>query len=97
MWSFGDTLTWRQLKTIIDGLWLFLVDDVNEQYTYWEIYDGEVAEESRIGAGAIVDADSLSGNPLIGVAPSNLTSKRAIQASSDIGLPILNTSQSLTG
>ena len=93
IWSFGDTLTWGQLKTIIDGLWLFLVDDVNEQFTYWEIYDGEVAEKSRIGAGAIVDADLLSGHPLIGVAPSSSTSRRAIQISSESGLPTLNTSE----
>lgn len=96
IWSYRDTLTWGQLKTIIDGLWLFVVDDGNEQYTYWEIYEGEVAEESRIGAGAIVDADSLSGNLLMGVAPSNPTSKRAIQKSSETGLPSLNISQPLT-
>ena len=81
---------------IVDGLWLFLVDEVNEQFTYWEIYHGEVAEESRIGAGTIVDAESLSGHPLIGVAPSNPTSKRAIQISSGTGLPTLNISQPLT-
>ena len=82
---------------VVDGLWLFLVDEVNEQYTYWEIYDGEVVEGSRIGAGAIVDANSpFFGRPLIGIAVSNSTFKRAIRISSGIGLPILNISQPLT-
>ena len=81
---------------IVDGLWLFLVDEANEQFTYWEIYHGEVAEEARIGAGAIIDADTLSGHPLIGVAPLTSTSKRAIQISSGTGLPTLNISQPLT-
>ena len=99
IWSFGDALTWGQLKTIVDGLWLFLVDEGNEQFTYWEIYHGEVAEGSRIGAGAIVDAGSLSGHLLTGgVAPSYSTVKRAIQISSSgtRRLPTLNTSQPLT-
>lgn len=97
IWSFGTALTWGRLKMVVDGLWLFLVDEVNEQYTYWEIYDGEVVEGSRIGAGAIVDANSpFFGRPLIGIAVSNSTFKRAIRISSGIGLPILNISQPLT-
>lgn len=78
MWSFGrDAFTWAQLKTIIDGLWLFLVDMMNEQYTYWEVYDGEVGEESQIGAGTIVDAGLLLGKALVGAASSNITFKKA--------------------
>ena len=79
MWSFGprDALTWGQLRSMVDGLWLFLVDMGNEQYTYWEVYDGEVGEESQIGAGTIVDAGLLLGKVLVGAAPSNVTSKKA--------------------
>ena len=96
IWSFGDTLTWGQLQTIINGLWLFLVDEFNEQYSYWEIYDGALAEGSRIGAGAIVDVGSRSGGPGIGLAPSTSPSKRAIRKSAEIALPMLNISQPLT-
>lgn len=96
IWSLGDTLTWGQLKTIIDGLWLFLVDMINEEYTYWDIYNGEMVEESRIGCGTITDAKHFSGNSIIGPAPSNSSSTSGIQASPDIGLLTLNISQPVT-
>lgn len=94
-WSFGNTFTWGRVGNIVDGLWLFLIDLFNEKHTSGETYIGDVLKESQIGSGPIIDADSLLRKSSIRVTPSSPTSKRAIQISSEIGLPTSNISQSL--
>jgi len=105
VWSVREPhMTWGQIKTVIDGLWTFLIEMDNPWYTYCQIYDGNVAEAARIGYAAIVDTQSTFVGPLIQDAPSNLTlnstlsstSKRALQVSPAAGLQVSNVSQPLS-
>lgn len=96
VWSALEmTLTWGQLKTVLDGLWLYLVDRDHYEYTYWEIYDASTHDSSQIGYGTIIEDDKPPMRPAPGANLKNSTSKRALQISSPtIPLP-LNTSAPL--
>ena len=64
----GSPMCWGQLKTVIDGLWIYLVEESKSEDTYWEIYEGHINQESLIGYGTIMTQfDS-----------SNSTSKRSL-------------------
>ncbi|KAL6719839.1 hypothetical protein ACLMJK_001760 [Lecanora helva] len=97
VWSTADEfMTWGQVKTVIDGLWSYVVDGASWEYTYWEIYESEVTKTSQIGYGAIVETDSKPRNPLFGLPPNITTSKRALTlpaplTSNDLGAPNLAT------
>lgn len=104
--SMARNLTWGQLKTVIDGLWIVLVDRHGYQYTIFEIHHRNVNVNSRLGWGAIVETNSPTRKPLLEITQSNHplnstsaislpTSKRALQVSSAEGLPVLNVSDPL--
>lgn len=93
--SMTQPLTWGQLKTIIDGLWILLIDLEKAQYTFFSIYDSKIdaeKQQNRLGWGAIVSTNNPPGNPLLGMPSLNSTenltstssistSKRAVQVS----------------
>ncbi len=101
--SMARNLTWGQLKTVIDGLWIVLVDQLGYGYTFFEIHDRKVDVKPLLGWGAIVETDRPGRKPLLEVTPlistlnstsatSLSTSKRELQLSTAQGLPALNVS-----
>lgn len=72
-------MSWGQIESVVDGLWTFVVEKDNPLYTYCQIYDTLVSEVARIGYAVIIAMGSTVEMPLIGIATSNLTAKRAVQ------------------
>ena len=102
VWSAIDEwITWGQMRTMIDGLWIFLVDRRETEYTYWEIFHRETGQLKRLGYGAIVDTDIPRPKPpglMLGNGTSNSasTSKRDLQISTPEEPLALNASDPLS-
>ena len=73
IWSTLDKrITWGELKAMIDGLWTYLVDRMETEYCYWEIYETTVDEESQLGYGAIMETHRSSTRPFHRIDPRTL-------------------------
>lgn len=97
VYSAPDTLmTWGQIKTVVDGLWQFVVEMKNPLYTYCQIYDSLVTQVARIGWASILEMGSSPGIPFAGVSPSNSTAKRALQLLPATIQPVSNVSEPLS-
>ena len=90
VWSnMGVTVTWGQIRTLIDGLQIFLLDEHNLEYTYWDMYERSVEDKNRLGWGSIVESHGLCGPGNLG---HNSTAKRALQLPENLIIPPLNSS-----
>lgn len=101
--SMVKNLTWGQLKTVIDGLWIVLVDRLGYRYTYFEIFDRKVDVRSQLGWGAVLEDGGFGRKPSLEIMPSNSTlnstsatslstSKRALRLSAAGRLSAINES-----
>jgi len=101
--SMVKNLTWGQLKTVIDGLWIVLVDRLGYRYTYFEIFDRKVDVRSQLGWGAVLENGDFGRKPSLEITPSNSTldstsatslstSKRALRLSAAGRLAAINES-----
>ena len=77
-------LTRGQIKTLVDGLWTYLIDMGNSEDTYWEIYEGKVDKPSQIGRGAILETEQPPSMDKLDHVNSNSASKRALDVSSPL-------------
>jgi len=86
LWALGDPWTWGQLETILRGLRLYLVDEHRPYSYYFKIHDSNIHGSdthdayTQIGWGDIGEPKpwDFLGSPLLGMGPSNSTSKRAL-------------------
>ena len=87
VWSALDKrITWGELKAMIDGLWTYLVDRMETEYCYWEIYETTVDDESQLGYGAIMETHRSSTKPVYGI------DSRALQITPSPEQPTLSAS-----
>ncbi len=89
-------ITWGELKVVIDGLWLYLIEREQHDYTFWEIYDGLVDTAMQLGYGTIVNGDGSSKRPVTEFHSTNLTLKRSLQISPPQGGFAQNETKSLS-
>ena len=74
----SDGMTWGQMQTVVQGLWLYLVDGDRSESCHFDLFAAQTPSIFlHIGWGNIVEAIVPPSKPVIEVKPGNASHKRS--------------------